>query len=253
MKSIQLQLEAAGLSKYSSFQFVAGLVASAVLVGTWVQLSFEVFGLSIFSFLATVGLTLEAIRLRAKQRSDQLTRLWPEILDSMQSAASSGFGLIESLEEVSKSGPSRIRPVFQELVERIDAGRGVDQSLDWFKSQFGQLQADRLAELIRVVHRSGGTGYLDSLRAQASRTRSDIALWGELESKQGWVTGTAKLAITAPWIIVATLATRAENVAIYNTSEGTGVLVAGLLISLIAYRFVSMLGSLSRPKRVFTS
>jgi tight adherence protein B len=82
------------------------------------------------------------------------------------------------------------------------------------------------------------------------RTRSEIALWGELESKQGWVAGTAKLAIAAPWLIVATLAVRPENVAIYNTTEGTGVLVVGLLVSLIAYRLVGLMGSLSKPSRV---
>jgi tight adherence protein B len=125
--------------------------------------------------------------------------------------------------------------------------------LEWLKSQFGQLQADRLVELLRIVHRSGGVGYLDSLREQALRTRSEIALWAELESKQGWVTGTAKLAIIAPWIIVVTLSSRSENVAIYNTTEGTGVLVAGLLVSLVAYRLVSLLGSLSKPSRVLTN
>jgi tight adherence protein B len=170
----------------------------------------------------------------------------------LQSAASSGLGIVDSLEEVARSGPLRIRPVFQELVERIDSGLGMDQCLDWFKSQLGQIQADRFVELIRIVSQSGGVGYLDSLRDQALRTRSEIALWAELDSKQGWVTGTAKLAIIAPWIVVATLAARAENIEIYNTLEGTGVLVIGLLVSLIAYRFVGLLGSLSKPGRVLT-
>ena len=253
MKPLRLALEAAGLPGYSPAQALTAIVAVSALMASWVQLSFEVLGLTIFSVLATAGLSLETLRLRAKQRSDQLARLWPEILDSLHSAASSGSGIIDSLEQVARVGPARIRPVFQELVERIDSGRGFDQSLDWLKSQFGQVQADRFVELIRIVHRAGGVGYLDSLREQALRTRSEIALWGELESKQGWVTGTAKLAIVAPWIIVATLATRPENVAIYNTTEGTAVLVVGLLVSLVAYRLVSLMGSLSKPSRVLTN
>lgn len=253
MKPLRLALEAAGLPGYSPAQALTAIVAVSALMGSWAQLSFEVLGLTIFSVLATAGLSLETLRLRAKQRSDQLARLWPEILDSLHSAASSGSGIIDSLEQVARVGPARIRPVFQELVERIDSGRGFDQSLDWLKSQFGQVQADRFVELIRIVHRAGGVGYLDSLREQALRTRSEIALWGELESKQGWVTGTAKLAIVAPWIIVATLSTRTENVAIYNTTEGTAVLVVGLLVSLVAYRLVSLMGSLSKPSRVLTN
>jgi tight adherence protein B len=247
-----MMIEAAGLSRYSPGQLLTLVLSSALLIAGWVQLSFEVLGLTIFSALATLGTSLEALRLRAKQRSDQLAKLWPEVLDSLQSAASSGFGIVDSLEEVSKEGPAIIRPAFQELVRRTDSGFGMDKSLDWFKSHLGQIQADRFVELIRIVNRSGGSGYLDSLRDQALRTRYEIALWAELDSKQGWVTGTAKLAIVAPWIVVATLAARAENVAIYNTAEGTGVLIVGLLVSLIAYRMVGLLGSLSKPGRVFT-
>jgi tight adherence protein B len=246
-------LEAAGLARYTPSQALALVFSTALLIASWVQLSFEVFGLTIFSALATVGSSFEVLRLRAKQRSDQLAKLWPEVLDSLQSAASSGYGIVDSLEEISRTGPLRIRVPFQELVQRIDSGFGMDQSLDWFKSQLGQIQADRFVELIRIVHSSGGVGYLDSLRAQALRTRAEIALWAELDSKQGWVTGTAKLAIVAPWIVVGTLAARAENVAIYNTAEGTGVLVIGLLVSLIAYRIVVLLGSLSKPGRVLTN
>jgi tight adherence protein B len=246
-------LEAAGLARYTPSQALALVFSTALLIASWVQLSFEVFGLTIFSALATVGSSFEVLRLRAKQRSDQLAKLWPEVLDSLQSAASSGYGIVDSMEEISRTGPLRIRVPFQELVQRIDSGFGMDQSLDWFKSQLGQIQADRFVELIRIVHSSGGVGYLDSLRAQALRTRAEIALWAELDSKQGWVTGTAKLAIVAPWIVVGTLAARAENVAIYNTAEGTGVLVIGLLVSLIAYRIVGLLGSLSKPGRVLTN
>lgn len=245
-------LEAAGLARYSPAQTLVLVFTSSLLVASWVQLSFEVMGLTLFSALATLGSSFEALRLRANQRSDQLAKLWPEVLDSLQSAASSGFGIVDSLEEISRTGPLRIRSAFQELVLRIDSGLGMDQSLDWFKSHMGQIQADRFAELIRIVHSSGGVGYLDSLKDQALRTRSEIALWAELDSKQGWVTGTAKLAIVAPWIVVGTLASRVENVAIYNTAEGTAVLVIGLLVSLIAYRIVGLLGSLSKPGRVLT-
>lgn len=252
MRALRLVLEASGLARYSPAQVLVLTASSALLIASWVQSSFEVVGLTVFSALATLGASFEALRIRAKQRTDQLAKLWPEVLDSLQSAASSGFGIVDSLDEVSRTAPLRIRPAFQELVQRIDSGLGMNQSLDWFKSQMGQIQADRFVELIRIVHQSGGIGYLDSLREQAARTRSEIALWAELDSKQGWVTGTAKLAIVAPWIVVATLAARGENVAIYNTAEGTGVLVVGLLVSLVAYRLVGLLGSLSKPGRVLT-
>lgn len=251
MKNLRLKLEAAGLAHLSGLQVLIIGFSSSCLVASWVQLSFGVLGLTLFAFLAVIGIGVEGLSARAKRRSSQLARLWPEIIDSMHSASSSGFGIVDSLNEIAKSGPISVRAAFQTLVDRIDSGFGMDRSLDWFKAQFGNIQADRLTELIRLVHRLGGAGYMDSLREQAARTRAEISLWGELESKQGWVSGTAKLAIVAPWIIVATLSARPENVAIYNTNEGLGILTFGLIVSLLAYRLVNLMGSLSKPRRVF--
>jgi tight adherence protein B len=199
-----------------------------------------------------IGVAVEALNIRAKRRSDSLVKIWPEVIESLQSAATSGLGLIESIDEVAQLGPTQVRRQFSSLVQKLDNGESFDSSLDWLKREFGQLQADRLIELIRVVHSSGGIGYVSSLKDQAQITRSEIATWGELESKQGWVSGTAKLAIIAPWIIVSILSSRVENVAIYNTSEGLSVLLTGLAVSAIAYRLVAVLGHLSKPQRVFT-
>ncbi len=253
MKTLELQLQAAGLGRYRSWHFIVTCVSLAAVVGSWMQLSFQIMGLSLATAIAVIGLCLEAVNLRAKSRSDALAKLWPEIIESLQSAAKSSIGLIDSISEVGESGPWQTRKQFAAFVHRIDSGQSVDQSLTTLKQELGQLHADRLIELIRIVHLSGGAGYLDSLASQVRITRSEIATWGELESKQGWVTGTAKLALVAPWVIVLFLTSRPENVEIYNTTEGLTVLIIGLAVSLIAYRLIGLLGNLTKPKRVFVS
>lgn len=251
MSNLSLQLQAAGLGRYQPWQLIVSATSIALVVGSWAQLSFKVLGLSISLAIATVGVLFEVVRLRAKSRSDTLSKLWPEVIESLQSAAKSGIGLIDALSEIGQTGPTQIRNYFREFVARIDRGESFDSSLAFLKSDLGQLHADRLIELIRIVHASGGAGYLESLNEQGRITRTEIATWGELESKQGWVTGTAKLALVAPWIIVTFLSSRSENVAIYNTNEGLTILLVGLVVSLIAYRLIGILGNLTRPKRVF--
>lgn len=253
MNTLVLQLQAAGLGRYRPWHFILAALSVAAVVGSWAQLSFQVLGLSVFMAIAVIGLCLELVNLRAKSRSDAIAKLWPEVIDSLQSAGKSGIGLIDSLSELGVSGPWQIRKQFASFVQRIDGGQGFNESLTLLKNELGQLHADRLIELIRLVHQSGGAGYIDSLSSQAKITRSDIATWGELESKQGWVTGTAKLALVAPWIIVLFLASRPENVEIYNTNEGLTILLLGLTVSLIAYRLISLLGNLTKPKRVFVN
>lgn len=251
MNNLMLRLQAAGLGRYRPWQFIVAAVSLAALVGSWTQLTFNVLGLSVSVAAAVIGVCLEAVNLRAKRRSDAIAKLWPEVIESLQSAAKSGIGLIDSISELGESGPWQIRKQFASFVQRIDSGQSFNESLTALKSELGQIHADRLIELIRLVHLSGGAGYLDSLRAQAQNTRSEIATWGELESKQGWVTGTAKLALVAPWIIVLFLSRRPENVEIYNTNEGLAILLLGLTVSLVAYRLIGLLGNLAKPKRVF--
>lgn len=253
MRVLELQLQAAGLGRYRPWHFIVAVVSLATVVGSWTQLTFKVLGLSASMAVAVMGLCVEVINLRAKSRSDAIAQLWPEVIESLQSAAKSGIGLINSLSELGESGPWQIRKQFSSFVQRIDSGQSFHESLTALKNEFGQLHADRLIELIRIVHLSGGAGYLESLKAQAQITRSEIATWGELESKQGWVTGTAKLALVAPWIIVLFLASRPENVEIYNTNEGLTVLLIGLTVSLVAYRLIGVLGNLAKPKRVFVT
>jgi tight adherence protein B len=74
---------------------------------------------------------------------------------------------------------------------------------------------------------------------------------GQLESKQGWVSGTAKLAVASPWIIVAMLSIRPENAAIYNSTSGAVVLLVGFLISIGAYRVIHLMSLLPQQPRVF--
>ena len=253
LNALMLQLQAAGFGRYRPWHFIATAVSLAVVAGSWTQLTFKVLGLSLSMAAAVTGVCFEVVNLRAKSRSDAIAKLWPEVIESLESAAKSGIGIIDSISELAESGPWQIRKQFSSFVQRIDSGQSVNESLTVLKNELGQLHADRLIELIRVVYLSGGAGYLDSLRAQAQITRSETAIWGELESKQSWVTGTAKLALVAPWIIVLFLASRPENVEIYNTNEGLTILLAGLTVSLIAYRLIGVLGKLAKPKRVFVT
>jgi tight adherence protein B len=115
-----------------------------------------------------------------------------------------------------------------------------------------EVNVDRLVELVRIVSISGGQGFHVALRNQSVQVRQDLALAGELESKQGWVSGTAKVAITAPWLVVLMLCARKENVAAYSSPQGSWVLLIGLIVSVFAYRLIQLFGSISDPVRVFS-
>jgi tight adherence protein B len=101
-----------------------------------------------------------------------------------------------------------------------------------------------------VVNDSGGAGFVAALRQQAKSIRDDSALFQQIAAKQGWVRGTAKVAVAAPWLIVILLATRHENAQAYASVQGSLLLLAGLVASMLAIRLISLIGAFDEQRRV---
>lgn len=251
MKWFSSVIEGAGLARFGIGGVLSALTVLAALIGVWAYGSTKVLALGLCLGLGAFGFGVELVNLRAKTRRRELASLWPEVVDSLQSAAASGIGFAEAFAELAHRGPLALRVHFAGFVHRLDSGWPIELALDWLKHELGEIHADRLLELLQVVSEAGGEGYQESLRNQGQQLRDDLTLWGQLESKQGWVAGTAKLAVAAPWIVVAMLSVRPENATIYNSQEGITVLSVGFVVSIVAYRFIHLLGALPSPPRVF--
>lgn len=251
MNWLRSSVEGAGLARFGVGWVVSALIAGATITGLWAFSVTTVVPLGVCLGLGTFGFGLELVNLRAKARRRELARLWPEVVDSLQSAAAAGIGFTEGFAELAQRGPLPLRVHFAGFIHRIDSGWPIELALDWLKHELGEIHADRLLELLQVVTAAGGEGYQESLRNQSRQLREDLALWGQLESKQGWVGGTAKMAVAAPWVVVALLSVRPENAAIYNSADGATVLALGFAVSVVAYRFIHLLGALPQAPRVF--
>jgi len=243
-------LEGAGVARWGIAGLVGRLIAVVVLVGAF---SFVNSRLPIFS--ACIGmlagaLFVELLSGRAGSRRREIAKMWPEVLDSLSSAEVAGIGLGEAFADLAEHAPLGLRQHFVRANAKLHAGYGFDAVLVELKAEFGSVHADRLVELLRMVNQIGSRGYHQLLREQSRTLRADLALWSSIETKQSWVLGTAKLAIAAPWLIVALLASRPENAAVYNAPGGTSLLLTGLLMSAFAYFLIHLLGALPQVKRV---
>jgi tight adherence protein B len=244
-------IEGAGLSRFGSLAVlsVAGLLAFSS--GLVVASIFKVAALGLFISLGALAFSLEALTLLARNRQRNLQQLWPEVIDALQSAIVAGLSLAEALDDLALTGPTRLRPYFMRLNARVDEGIPFGEAIDLFKAELGSPSADLLGEMLRLVQASGSQSLSRTLKSQAKYMRQELALSGQIESKQGWVTGTAKIAVLAPWVVVAMLSTRPENAQAYNSPAGLSVLLVGFLLCLIAYRLVHVLGGLPAQPRVF--
>jgi tight adherence protein B len=246
-------LQSAGFGAVGAPVFLVCGLSAALLVSLF---TYQLVGVPVFALscaLGFLGFALELLTAKAKARQRAFTNAWPEVIDSLASAASAGLSTTDSLVELADVGPYLLRPYFYAFSQNLNYGFTTAQSLSMLKISLGNVDADRLIEVISIANSAGGSGFYEALRTQASLTRRNLALWGEIESKQGWVSGTAKIAVAAPWLIVLMLSSRPENSAAYASDSGTLVLFLGLIVSMFAYRLIKVLGSIAQPRRIFTS
>ena len=94
----------------------------------------------------------------------------------------------------------------------------------------------------------GGSELTVVLRNLGSYLRQEGAIRSEVEARQSGVVNAARLGVAAPWVVLLLLATRPEAAAAYNSVAGAGLVVGGLVVSVVAYRVMITLGPCPRRR-----
>jgi tight adherence protein B len=96
----------------------------------------------------------------------------------------------------------------------------------------------------------GGSDLGRLLRNLSTFLREDARTRSEIEARQSWTVYAARLAVAAPWLVLALLATRPESVAAYARPAGAVVLGVGALACLVAYRLMLRIARVPEERRV---
>lgn len=233
---------------------VTGLVWVCVLAGaTGAVVAVAVTGVPV------VGLVLGAVagygpvalvRTRARRRRDALRTVWPEAVDHLASGIRAGLSLPEALAQLGDRGPEPLRPAFRAFAADHRASGRFGDSLDALKARLADPVADRVVEALRLTRDVGGSDLGRLLRTLSAFLREDARTRGELEARQSWTVNGARLAVAAPWLVLALLATRPEAAAAFATPAGSAVVVGGGACTLVAYRLMVRIGRLPEDERV---
>lgn len=230
------------------------LVAACVLLALAVAVVVGALTLSppiavTFGLLAGAAPVL-VVRGRARSRRTALREVWPEVLDDLVSGIRAGLTLPEALSALGERGPEAVREPFARFAEDYRVSGRFVPSLDALKERMADPVADRVVEALRLTHEVGGTDLGRLLRTLSSMIREDLRTRGELEARQSWTVNGARLAVAAPWVVLALLSTRAESAAAYNSAAGVAVLLGGAVVCAIAYRLMVDLGRLPDETRI---
>lgn len=188
---------------------------------------------------------------RARQRRRATRVVWPDVVDHLVSAVRSGLALPDSLMSLAAAGPEPLRPAFAAFAAQFRSTGNFGQGLDELKARLADPVADRILETLRMAREVGGSELTTVLRNLGAALRTDAAIRSEIEARQSWVVGAARLGLAAPWIVLVLLATRPEASAAYDSAAGVALIVGGLVVTLVAYRVMMALGRLPEERRWF--
>lgn len=190
------------------------------------------------------------VRRRGRQRGGELRDAWPDAVDNLASAVRAGMSLPEAVAQLAGRGPVPLRPAFARYAADYRATGRFADCLDRLKVALADPTGDRIVESLRVAREVGGTDLGRLLRTLSTFLRDDARTRAELETRQGWTVSAARLALAAPWIVLATLSLRPQTVAAYDSAAGVAVLAAGAAASLTAYRIMLRVAALPAERRV---
>jgi tight adherence protein B len=187
---------------------------------------------------------------RARRRQRELAEVWPEAVDNLASAVRAGLSLPEALGQLGRRGPEPLRPAFEAFAVDYQVTGRFGESLDALKHRLADPVGDRVVEGLRVAREVGGGDLGRLLRSLSVYLREDARTRSELESRQAWAVNGARLAVSAPWLVLLLLSFQREVIIRYASPAGVVVLVAGGLCCLVAYRVMMRIGRLPQERRI---
>ena len=186
---------------------------------------------------------------RAIKAEHERDASWPEAIDSLVSALQSGIPIPEAVCSLSIHGPEPLRPLFSSIADLLRNGRDFVTTLLEAKIQANSAIADQVFETLIYAKDFGGKDSNAALRLLSEFVREDLAVLEEISTKFGWIRNSALLATIAPWMLLLLLSTQASTREAFTTMAGARILIAGVMMTGIAYVWMERVGSLPVAER----
>jgi tight adherence protein B len=246
----QEKLAQAGLTGVNPTQLVllqvlGGVVGLAVVFVVTQSLAVS----AVFAAFGVMLPRLLVSRLR-NRRQTELREVWPEVVDNLTSGVRAGLSLPEALASVGTRGPEAIREPFRQFGSDYRATGRFNDSIDRLKAALSDPTGDRVCESLRVAREVGGTDLGRLLSTLSGFLRDDARTRSELLARQSWSVNAARVAVSAPWLILLLLATQQQTLVAYDSPTGVVILAAGAAVSVVAYRLMMRIGRLPEERRV---
>ena len=205
---------------------------------------------SAFSALSGVA-TKQFLKQRETAKKNQLTNIWPEVIDHLVAGLYSGLSISEALSELALRGPEVTKEDFKKFNQEIRSGIEFNDAIDNLREKFAHHGSDQIFEALLLSKTLGGGELLNTLRTLGSFQREDLMLNKEIAIKHGWIKNSAHISAAAPWVLLLMIGTQSGTAAAFASPTGLAILLAGLLMTFLAYLWMARISKLPSTPRVF--
>jgi len=222
--------------------------AAAAALVAWIVTGVTAIALVAAAAASLLPATVIAASRRRRQR--ERAEAWPDAVDHLVSAVRAGFSLPESVMNLAEHGPASLRPAFAGFARDYQSSGRFIESLDRLKEELADPTGDRVVEALRLAREVGGGDLGRMLRSLSAFLREDARTRAELEARQSWAVAGARLAVAAPWLVLALMSGRRETIAQFSEPPGVAILIGGFACCALAYRLMLRAGRLPLEERV---
>lgn len=228
--------------KSTLFAALAFLISVALTASIFIGIAFAtLFGAA----------TLQYIKQGEQKRSEQLTAVWPEVIDHLISGLYAGLSISEALSDLAIRGPEITRLDFEEFSSELRSGVEFSTAINNLRKKFAHHGSDQIFEALILSRTLGGGELLNTFRTLGSFQREDLALNKEIAIKHGWIKSSAHISSAAPWILLLIIGSQSGTARAFATSAGITILFSGVVMTFLAYMWMSQISKLPQTPRVF--
>jgi tight adherence protein B len=189
---------------------------------------------------------------RARRRHREFAEVWPEAVDDLTSAVRAGMSLPDAVAALGVRGPEALRPAFDAFALDYQVSGRFGDCLDRLKDRLADPVGDRVVEGLRVAREVGGGELGRLLRNLSAYLRDDLRTRSELEARQSWTINGARLAVSAPWLVLLLMSLQTDVITRYRSAAGAVILVVGAAACVFAYRLMMRIGRLPTERRILS-
>lgn len=205
----------------------------------------------VFAVMAAY-LPIAVLRQRAARRLRDFAEVWPEAVDNLASAVRAGLSLPDAVAALGTNGPEALRADFARFALDYQVTGRFGECLDRLKDRLADPVGDRVVEGLRLAREVGGGDLGRLLRNLSGFLRDDARTRSELESRQAWTVNGARLAVSAPWIVLLLMSFQTTAIRQYASPGGVIVLGIGAGVCVLAYTAMMRIGRLPVEKRILS-